>query len=64
MLWTVMIGGERTNEQSKQFVRVKYLLISCPSLLLYGYNQARTGPAGYQEIPGGPVGLWADGRVS
>ena len=23
--------------------------------------QARTGPAGYREIPGGPVGRWAGG---
>ena len=25
--------------------------------------QARTGPAGYREIPGGPVGLWAGDPV-
>ena len=25
--------------------------------------QARTGPAGYREIPGGPVGRWAGGPV-
>ena len=27
------------------------------------YTQARTGPAGYREIPGGPVGRWAGGPV-
>ena len=26
--------------------------------------QARTGPAGYREIPGGPVGRWAGGPVT
>jgi len=25
--------------------------------------QARTGPAGYREIPGGPMGRWAGGPV-
>ena len=29
----------------------------------FALNQARTGPADYREIPGGPVGRWAGGPV-
>ena len=45
-----------------QHVKDTLITINYDVISVAKYQQARTGPAGYREIPGGPVGWWAGGQ--